>query len=511
MTTDLYQKFGVPPINLPFEDAQRRRLCFRNERSLYTRKCDATGEQIISIYEQNKPYKVYKSDYWYSDKWSPLEYGRDFDFSRPFFDQFAELQLEVPRLALSNINGVNSDYCNMTYRNKNCYLIFGGDYNEDCMYGTLCMHNKNTLDNDYGNQNELCYEICDVINSYACQFAFDSKNCNNCYFISDCSGCTECILCTNLVQKSYCIENEQLTKEEYFEKKQSLFQDYEKLFKKFLSLRENRVVKYSHMINCQNCTGDYLKNSKNCINCYDTWDSEDLTNVVFSTKSKDCFECGLIGHGSELCFNIQSTFGAYDSKCSFFIIDSTGVEYSEFIANSHDIFGCIGLRHEEFCILNKKYPEEEYRKLRTRIIEHMKKTGEWGQFFPQKLSCFGYNLTSAYEYFPLTREEALAQGYKWKDEEEDQQMMESKDAIKCEGCSKQFRILEQEMRFYNKMNIPTPGLCSDCRHKRRMNLRNPRKLWSHTCTKCGAPIQTTYSEDRPETVYCEKCYLETVY
>ena len=45
----------------------------------------------------------------------------------------------------------------------------------------------------------------------------------------------------------------------------------------------------------------------------------------------------------------------------------------------------------------------------------MKKTGEWGEFFPISLSPFAYNETVAQEYFPLTKEEAIKKGYKWKD------------------------------------------------------------------------------------------------
>lgn len=121
----LCKKFNVEPQDLCFDCAQKQRLCNRNERTLYTRKCDATGKTIISIYSPDSPYKAYKADYWHSDKWDPLSYGRDFDFNRPFFEQFHELKIQVPRLALSNINPVNSDYCNMCVGNKNSYMIFG--------------------------------------------------------------------------------------------------------------------------------------------------------------------------------------------------------------------------------------------------------------------------------------------------------------------------------------------------------------------------------------------------
>lgn len=383
----LYEKFGCPPLNLSFIDAQRRRLCFRNERSLYTRKCDVSGETIISVYSPDKPFTIYKSDYWYGDNWDPLEYGQDFDFSKSFFEQFAELQLKVPRLALLNTKGVNSDYCNMTIGNKNCYLVFGGDFNEDCIYGTLCMHNVSCLDLDYSNDNNLCYELCDSINCYGSQFTFDSKNCTNCYFVSDCTGCTECILCSNLVQKQFYIENKPYSKEEYFQKKKELIDGSsaksKKLFEKFLQLRTQRKVKFSHMVNCYNCTGDYLKNSKNCVQCFDVSDSEDLKNVVMAHEAKDSFESSFFGHNSELCFNLMSGVGVYNSKCSFFVVESSNIEYSKYILSSQNIFGCVGLRHKQYCILNKQYSESEFNNLRNRIVAHMKQTGEWGRFSRQ--------------------------------------------------------------------------------------------------------------------------------
>jgi hypothetical protein len=76
---------------------EQRRLSFRNERKLYKRKCDATGKDIISIYSPDKQYKVYHQDYWWSDKWNVLNYGKDFDFNRSFFEQFNELLENVPK------------------------------------------------------------------------------------------------------------------------------------------------------------------------------------------------------------------------------------------------------------------------------------------------------------------------------------------------------------------------------------------------------------------------------
>ncbi|MBN1494822.1 hypothetical protein JW911_03765 [Candidatus Peregrinibacteria bacterium] len=527
---ELYKKFDVPEDEFCFKCAQTQRLAYRNERNLYSRKCDFSGEQILSVYSADKPFKVYKSDIWYSDKWDPMEYGRDFDFSRPFFDQFYDLHLEVPRLALLNVNNENSEYCNFTGGNKNCYLVFGGDYNTDVMYGTLCMQNKDSLDLDYSNKNELSYFLNDSIGCYGCIYTFDSKNCNNCAFISDCTACNDCILCTNLVNKSYCIFNEQHTKEEYLKMKDEIlnggFSKLNKIFLEFKKFLGHRIVKNQHSLSCENCEGDYLKNSKNCINCFDISDSQDLRNIIFASKSKDCLNCSLLGDNSELCYGMVSTIGAYNCKFCQFVLDSSNSEYGKFILNCENTFGCFGLRRKKNCILNKQYSEEGYKEIRGKIVEHMKKTGEWGKFFPPKISDFAYNESIANEFTPLTKEEVLKQGYTWKEKDRKDYKKQdylvpdlikdvpesiTNEILACSDCGKNFKILQKELEFYKKFNLPIPQMCPDCRHKERMEMRNPRILYDRKCMECGAPIKTTYTPERTEKVFCEKCYLKEVY
>ena len=65
--------------------------------------------------------------------------------------------------------------------------------------------------------------------------------------------------------------------------------------------------------------------------------------------------------------------------------------------------------------MNKQYTKEEYEVLVPKIIEHMVKTGEWGEFFPAKYSHFGYNQTMNMTKYPLTKDEALRQGFTWSD------------------------------------------------------------------------------------------------
>jgi hypothetical protein len=118
------KKYSIPSPTISPEERQRRRLVLRNERKFYHRKCDKTGNQIISIYSPEKPYIVYDQNIWRSDDWSPLDYGVDFDFSRPFFPQFGELFLRTPKMNLFHqAQNENSEYSHLSSYNKNCYLL----------------------------------------------------------------------------------------------------------------------------------------------------------------------------------------------------------------------------------------------------------------------------------------------------------------------------------------------------------------------------------------------------
>jgi hypothetical protein len=100
-------------------------MAYRNERVLYKRKCDAPNhnEGMISVFSEDNKQKVFCHKSWWGDDWNPMDYGRDYDFSRNFFIQLRELWKNVPDIALLNINPINSDYCSITEGNKDCCLL----------------------------------------------------------------------------------------------------------------------------------------------------------------------------------------------------------------------------------------------------------------------------------------------------------------------------------------------------------------------------------------------------
>ncbi len=469
-----------------------------------------------------------------------MSYGRDFDFTRPFFEQFSELQKDVPRVALISLGNENSPYTTGTGYCKNCHLINSSEYCEDCFYGKLLQTCKDAVDCTYLYDSQLCYQCFSVYKSYHCIYVSYSNNCSDCYFSENLTGCRNCFLCTNLSNKEYHFMNKPLSKEEYVKRVNEFLgshQNFEQAKKLLQKLKLDRVHKYANVVSSEQCSGDFIQNSRNCSNCYDVTGSEDCANVWVGVEAKDCFDCSNIYVKPQLGYQFLGTIEGYHVAFSTYVFHSSDVLYSDQIYNCKNVFACAGLKKKEYCILNKQYTKEEYEKLVPKIIEHMsarggsasggKETPEWGQFFPVKFSPHGYNDTLANEYYPMAKEQVLAKGWNWQEEKQDtsyqgpegtipDKITDAPDDIvskilRCEVSAKPYKVMKQELAFYKNQGIPIPRKCPDQRYDERLKLRNQRKVYERTCMKCSAPMQSTYDPKRPEKVYCEKCYVAEIF
>lgn len=208
-------KFQIPAPTLCPTCRQQRRLAFRNERNLYRRTCDASQKQIISMYSPDKPYKVYDSKIRRSDQWDAMSYGRTFDFSKTFTENFDELMRVVPMLSLAVYFSENCEYNNYIMQNKNCYMIFSGPENTDCMFGRNIRRCNSCIDNLQLVESERCSNITIGANNYNCHHGFHVFQCRDSKFLYYCEGCSDCLLCSHLVNKQYCFKNKQYSPEEY--------------------------------------------------------------------------------------------------------------------------------------------------------------------------------------------------------------------------------------------------------------------------------------------------------
>ena len=112
-----YEKIKVPPPTFCPECRMIRRMIWRNMRALYKRECGLCKKSLISMYSDNVP--VYCNECWYGDKWDSFSYGKEYDFSKPFFIQLKELFQIVPRLyRFAYRNLINSDFINFARDDK---------------------------------------------------------------------------------------------------------------------------------------------------------------------------------------------------------------------------------------------------------------------------------------------------------------------------------------------------------------------------------------------------------
>ena len=555
-----YEKMKVPSPTFCPDCRFQRRLIFRNNRVFYKRECVLCSKSMLSLYSKDKGFTIYCYECWFSDKWDVMNYGRDYDFSVPFFEQFKALQKTVPRVNLYRDNFILSEYCNYGLDFKECYLLFGGGYNERVYFGNQILDSHDSLDIAFCEKVEFSYENFECMRANKLFFSRYSQDCVDSSYLIDCRNCMNCFGCVGLVNKQHCIFNEQYTKEEYanilkFMKLGSYKSHLENL-KKVKELELKIPHRYARIYKSVNSDGDDLAEVRNTHYSFSSREAEDSKYLFFMRhKVKDCYDSSFQGFNSELAYELTNGFGG--SNTAFGVRNSYNQDSycNEECQNCLNIFGCEGLRKKQYCILNKQYTKEEYEELVPKIIKHMEEMPyidqkgriyKYGEFFPSELSPFAYNETIAQEYFPLDKKGAVEKGFSWKEAEVRNYKIdvENKDipdninevtdeiadkVIACEHsgkckdqCTEAFKVVPEEFKFYKRMNLPLPRLCPNCRHFQRINLRNPLKLWNRICMcnktshfheeeKCVVEFKTSYAPDRPEIIYCEKCYQQEIY
>ncbi len=565
---NFYDRLRVPPPTWCPECRTARRAVFRNERNFYRRQCGLCKKDVISIYSVSAPFPIYCQECYWSDHWDPLFYGQEYDFSKPFFEQWKKLSDKVPRIALINRNSLNTHYSHLSTNNKNCYFLVESSYNENLQHGYWMQHCKDSVDNAYGTRVELCYETNAAFDSFKVRYSYPAiYNCSESWFLKYCFDCHNCFGCINIRHKKYCIFNKQLTKEEYEETLNSFNlitrTGIEKAAKKVEAFYLTQPRRFVDIINGVNSTGNYMTDVRNCRHCFFAYQAENCKySLHILNNIHDVYDVDTAGENAELLYeDLNIALSVYRVTFTNRCWTGHNVCYSEYIDNCHDVFGCISLRQKSYCIFNKQYSESEYERLVSGIKRQMIEIPyrgargleyRFGEFFPPEFSPFAYNETVAQLYYPLNKKETIDEGFPWKDYEEKNYRISllaeklpdnvrdipdelTEEVIGClhkSGCEHQctsaFKITQAEVQFYKIMNLPLPRLCPNCRHEERLKWLNPLQLWHRKCqcageqsenavyqnqtshfhgvNHCPNEFETAYAPERPEIVYCEKCY-----
>ncbi len=566
---DFYKKISVPPPTWCPTCRYQRRMSWRNTWHLFKKKDAKTQQEIFSIFPEESPVKIYERNFWNSDAWDPMDYGREYDWSIPFLEQFKKLLYEVPLPAHSVINLSNCEYCTNANELKNCYFVRASTYSEDSLYLIWDHGSKRCLDSHMTNRCELGYGNVNTARSYKTFFSADCEDCQSVILSKDCIGCSDCFGCIGLRNKSHYIFNEPYSKEEYAKKIKSLDIGSAQVLAELTSRAYTHWKKYPHkfMHGRQNTavSGDYIYESKNATQCFRIRGAEDskFCQNLLEGPSKDCYDYSNWGQGAELIYEcLVGGVNIYNIRCSWQAYsEDKNLEYSVFCHNSSDLFGCVALRNKQYCIFNKQYTKEEFIVLRSKIIEQMNKIPyvdaagkeyRYGEFFPPEMSPFPYTATEAFEFFPISQGEAVKKSFVWYEPKRSKYEVTLKNAdipdriknvkddilsavIECahkgecrEECTSAFRVVGEELKFLRQFNIALPRLCQNCRHYGRTALRNPSQFFHRRCecpgtagtikeytntsshfhsnNSCPNEFETAYAPDRPEIVYCEQCY-----
>ena len=564
---NFYEKIKVPPPTFCHLCRAQRRMVFRNERKLFKVKDYFTGHDIFSTYPKESGRNIITREEWFGDEWNGMDHGQDYDFSKNFFSQLKELEMKVPMYNFNVIRMVNSPYAFNATGLKNCYFVVNANYSEDCMYGNGVDNCKDCVDNSHINQSERCYECFWLRHCYQCYFTIMCGDSYNMWFSRDCHGCNDCFGCINLTKASYCIFNKKYTKEEYQKEIDKMhlntISGLEIARKKTREFWQTQIRRYQQGVRNLNSTGSYVTDCKNVNDSYLIRESENMRYCQYLQvpTNKDNYDVTNWGEYVELCYEtMECGENSYNNKFSRNCWPSCkNNEYSVHLFSSSDCFGCVGLKKKQYCILNKQYSKEEYFKMVEKIKKHMDEMPlidskglvyKYGEFFPIEFSPFGYNNTLATQHFPLSRQEVENKGYGWLEVPHGEYKITKKandlpdsvdsvsdsilkEVIECENCKNAYRVLESELLFLRKENLPLPTRCHDCRFERRISDRLKLFLYERSCMcagdkdvtgvykntvkhihggeSCGEEFKTGYSPENPEIVYCEKCYQQEIY
>jgi hypothetical protein len=466
------------------------------------------------MYPDGTSFPVIERDDWWSDSWDAMSYGRDFDFSRPFFEQFFELRDCVPHPSLCTAsNSDNCAYVNHTGWSKNCYFTFNTGGNRDCMYVETCENSVDCIECTRSPNCELCYDCVECHRSYQLQSSSGCEDCRESYFLLDCRACESCFACANLRRAKFCIFNRQVSEAEYQQfvqsidlSRYSLREGYrKKAHELFLNLP------HPHLLGSrvENVTGNYLYQCRNVFDSYAVRGSEDMRYCLsIDVGAKNCYDVSIWGHDLQLAYECVCCGGdAFNLLfCYECWLGAADLLYCGFCNGCAHCFGCIGLRKKRYCIFNKQYSEDHYFALVARIITHMQQTGEWGEFFPARYSHVPINTTLVQRYLPITRQEAADQGLWWYDRKD----VPRSTAIPAEalpdglpdndsaleviglGGTRTFLIGSAELRMLRKLGAPLPRLSYDTRMEERQKRVAGLFLYPRTCPKSGKQILCSY-------------------
>lgn len=500
---EAYKYFALPLPTLSPIERIRRLLSFVPSNDLYLRKCAFTGEEIFSTFPISSPVSVIASDVWFSNTWSATAYAEEYDPSTLFIEQLQKLWFSIPRPALANFNSPTALKCHQVKNVSNSERV---SYSSDCEYCINCHFISscdNCLDCYFLDSCSRCYDSVHCFSSSALRWAEFCTNCKDCWFISACDNCSNCLFCSNLLDKEYYIFNEQVSKEKFHEVVASweFFKKHKVEVAKeaFSAFLESKPVPHIFSSELSDNSGNYLWKSERAYNSFECFKCNDIMHCSSLFDSRFCLEGLGFGFGLERACQFVSCGNKAKGlfNCVECWDDVEDLAYCSHCCQCKDLFACVGLREKEYCIFNQQYSRDEYQKLKSQIIEQLKRKNAWGKFLPLSFSDYPYNVSAANGYMPLSGIPCKMMGFRWNDSAELMQPSKmlgdrfsdivddwhnvNKDEIVkgvylCEILGRAFSISEAELDCCINLGVALCARCFEQRHNERIMRSSGRSL-----------------------------------
>ncbi len=348
-----------------------------------------------------------------------LSISPEYDFTKTFFENFADLYRSIKLPAIINIWSENSDFSEISIFVKNAYLSFTTVSGcENILYSVNIKDNSRNVLNSV-----MVWDSCEnvymsswIIKSSSVFYSQNIVNSRDIWFSTNLVWCSECISCSNVENVSYQISNKQYTKDEYLTKKKELLSNpswFDSLYQKS-KVKSTNIWSKDTIWTCN----FYCENLNSWAYNYKVIDWKNVVLVWLPTWNKNIYDT--YNAGSPIWSDMYWVMAAWWEHIYMTLHNNnwTNNFYSILLDECSFCLWCVWLKNKSYCIFNKQYSQEEWFNMVDKIFASMEQSGELGEFFPATMNPYYFNDTVA-SLFDLwfSKQEVINKWFLWRDEE----------------------------------------------------------------------------------------------
>ncbi|SRR5258708_14738408 len=291
-----------------------------------------------------------------------------------FLAELKKLLSTVPKPPLHIVNSENIEFSDVISYSKNLYNCFDTHKTTDSFYCYDCFICDNCGDCDYPVESQFCYESVDPFKCFNCDYVNYCANLRDCMYCDGCWSAHDLFGCVNLINKSFCIFNRQLTEGEFREQvKKYKTWPPEKVLAIVEELKKLYPMTQTIAAHNENSDyGNYIHYCKNCFMCFDAAHDENCGYLYDSYGSKNSYDMTYGGNKADFSYEIVESPDIFNCDFAVHTLNSQDSNYVFNCQGVKNCLGCVGLRHKEYCILNRQFSPEEYKQISNQILSELR-------------------------------------------------------------------------------------------------------------------------------------------